>query len=68
VFPEQFPSFLGVEPVLRDALVREHGEIFDVRWWTHLQQQLRADETLDVPPYPDALRLPTWPGGSAAAV
>jgi len=68
VFPEQFPRFLGIEAALRDALVRAHGEIFDVRWWTRLQQQLRAGETLDVPPYPDALRLPAWPGGGAAAV
>jgi isocitrate dehydrogenase kinase/phosphatase len=68
VFPEQFPRFLGIEAGLRDALIRAHGEIFDVRWWTRLQQQLRAGETLDVPPYPEALRLPAWPGGGAAAV
>jgi isocitrate dehydrogenase kinase/phosphatase len=42
VFPEQFPSFLGIERDLRDALVRAHGEIFNVRWWTELQQRLRA--------------------------
>jgi isocitrate dehydrogenase kinase/phosphatase len=68
VFPEQFPSFLGVEAQLRDALIREHGEIFDVRWWTQLQARLRAGEAIDVPPYPAALRLPTWPGNLAAAV
>jgi isocitrate dehydrogenase kinase/phosphatase len=65
VFPEQFPRFLGIEPELRDALVREHGEIFQVRWWLDLQRRLRAGETLDVPPYPDALRLPAQPGGVA---
>ena len=59
VFPEQFPRYLGVEPELRDALIRAHGEIFDVRWWLDLQQRLRRGEPLDVPPYPDALRLPT---------
>jgi isocitrate dehydrogenase kinase/phosphatase len=68
VFPEQFPSFLGVEPQLRDALIREHGDIFSVRWWTQLQARLRAGETIDVPPYPEALRLPTWPASLAAAV
>jgi len=68
VFPEQFPNFLGVEPQLRDALIREHGEIFDVRWWTQLQERLRAGEAIDVPPYPAALRLPTWPGSLAAAL
>ncbi len=68
VFPEQFPSFLGVDAPLRDALIREHGDIFDVRWWTQLQARLRAGEAIDVPPYPAALRLPTWPGSLAAAV
>jgi isocitrate dehydrogenase kinase/phosphatase len=68
VFPEQFPNFLGVEAQLRDALIREHGEIFDVRWWTQLQERLRDGEAIDVPPYPAALRLPTWPGSLAAAL
>ena len=68
VFPEQFPSFLGIERDLRDALVRAHGEIFNVRWWTELQQRLRAGEAPDVPPYPDALRLPTSPGAFRSAL
>jgi isocitrate dehydrogenase kinase/phosphatase len=68
VFPEQFPSFLGVDPELREALIRAHGEIFDVRWWNDLQQRLRAGEALDAPPYPEALRLPASPGVFAAPV
>jgi len=68
VFPEQFPSFLGVEAGLRDALIRAHGEIFDVRWWLDLQRRLRAGEALDVPPYPDQLRLPAQPGAIAGAL
>ena len=63
VFPEQFPRFLGVEPEQRDALIRAHGEIFTVRWWLDLQKRLRAGDPPDVPPYPDALRLPAQPGG-----
>jgi isocitrate dehydrogenase kinase/phosphatase len=65
VFPEQFPRFLGVDAALRDALISAHGEIFDVRWWLDLQRRLRSGETLDVPPYPEALRLPTWPDAFA---
>ena len=57
VFPELFPQFLGVPAALRDALRREHGEIFDPGWWRGVQQRLRAGEYLDVPPYPDATRL-----------
>ena len=33
VFPEQFPQFLGLPAPLREALLREHGEIFDPAWW-----------------------------------
>ncbi len=57
VFPELFPQFLGLPPPLRDALLREHGEIFDPVWWRQIQARLRAGEYLDVPPYPDSARL-----------
>jgi len=57
VFPELFPQFLGVPAALRDALLREHGELFDPAWWRGVQQRLRAGEYLDVPPYPDSARL-----------
>lgn len=57
VFPELFPQFLGVPAALRNALRREHGELFDPAWWRGVQQRLRAGEYLDVPPYPDSVRL-----------
>ena len=57
VFPELFPQFLGVPDALRDALQREHGEIFDPAWWRGVQQRLRAGEYLDVAPYPESVRL-----------
>ena len=57
VFPELFPQFLGVPAALRDALLREHGELFDPAWWRGVQQRLRAGEYLDVPPYPDSALL-----------
>jgi len=57
VFPELFPQFLGVPAPLRDALRREHGELFDPAWWRGVQQRLRAGEYLDVPPYPESVRL-----------
>ncbi|MHB8912368.1 MAG: bifunctional isocitrate dehydrogenase kinase/phosphatase [Lysobacter sp.] len=57
VFPELFPQFLGVPAALRDALRREHGDLFDPAWWRGVQQRLRAGEYLDVPPYPDSVRL-----------
>jgi isocitrate dehydrogenase kinase/phosphatase len=57
VFPEQFPRFLGMNESQRAALLAAHGEIFDVSWWQQLQARLRAGEVVDVPPYPEALRL-----------
>ena len=41
----------------RAALLAAHGEIFDVAWWQQLQARLRDGEVVDVPPYPEALRL-----------
>jgi isocitrate dehydrogenase kinase/phosphatase len=57
VFPEQFPRFLGMRQELRDALVAEHGEIFDQRWWSGVQERVRAGGYADLPPYPQRLRL-----------
>jgi isocitrate dehydrogenase kinase/phosphatase len=57
VFPEQFPRFLGMTESQRAALLAAHGEIFDVGWWQQLQARLKAGELVDVPPYPEALRL-----------
>jgi isocitrate dehydrogenase kinase/phosphatase len=57
VFPELFPQFLGRPVPLRDALMREHGEIFEPAWWRQTQSRLRSGEYLDVPPHPDSARL-----------
>lgn len=57
VFPELFPQFLGIAPVLRARLRGAHGEIFDPLWWRDVQARLAAGEHFDVPPYPDAVRL-----------
>jgi len=58
VFPEQFPRFLGLSAVLRDALLAAHGEIFTMRWWRDLQAALAAGQRFDVAPYPAQCRLP----------
>ncbi len=58
VFPELFPQFLGIVTALRERLRAVHGEIFDPVWWRDVQARLAAGEHFDVPPYPDAVRLP----------
>ncbi len=57
VFPEQFPRFLGMSDAQRAALLRVHGEIFEVTWWQQLQARNRLGGFDDVPPYPDSQRL-----------
>ena len=57
VFPEQFPQFLGLTDAQRSALLETHGDVFDVDWWTGLQESLRRDGPADVNPYPDSARL-----------
>jgi isocitrate dehydrogenase kinase/phosphatase len=41
----------------RAALLDAHGEIFQVQWWQALQARLATGELVDVPPYPESLRL-----------
>ncbi|MEO8673092.1 MAG: bifunctional isocitrate dehydrogenase kinase/phosphatase [Tahibacter sp.] len=66
VFPQQFPRFLGLADELRAALLRAHGEIFDVRWWLELQQSLLNGVRHDVAPYPETACLTPAALGLAA--
>lgn len=59
VFPEQFPRFLGMDDELRRTLLAAHGDIFDVRWWQAIQAAIRANQFVDVAPYPQSVRLGT---------
>jgi isocitrate dehydrogenase kinase/phosphatase len=68
VFPEQFPRFLGMDDGLRRALLETHAEIFDVRWWQRLQAAIRANRFVDVPPYPEQVRLTAQSFGEVAGL
>ncbi|MCX7706486.1 MAG: bifunctional isocitrate dehydrogenase kinase/phosphatase [Anaerolineae bacterium] len=57
VFPEEFPSFLGLEPRLRDAFIAAHSDLFDPGWWRQMQARLRAGEVMDLFPYPQHKRV-----------
>ena len=65
VFPEQFPRFLGMDEDLRAALLKAHGDVFDVRWWQNLQAAIRAGQIVDVPPYSEQVRLKAQVFGAA---
>ena len=57
VFPERFPLFMGLPKPLLDAVIEQHGVLFDPAWWQQLQDKFRRGEVTDVAPYPVALRL-----------
>lgn len=58
VFPEEFPTFLALPGVSRNALFKEHADLFRADFWRGIQQRLRAGEIPAVYPYPAERRLP----------
>lgn len=57
LFPEEFRSFLGLPPKLRDAFERRHGDLFSVEYWRHIQSRLGDGEIIEVLPYAEEERL-----------
>lgn len=57
VFPEEFLTFMIPAGPLRKTFVEEHGDLFDYRFWTDMQQRHAAGEILDVFPYRKYRRL-----------
>ena len=55
IFPEQFSSFISLEPDLMDTFVEHHGELLTWQYWQGLKDKLSAGEVLDVRPYPDRI-------------
>jgi isocitrate dehydrogenase kinase/phosphatase len=59
VFPEQFLPFLIPPGPLREAFLREHGEILTPAFWRNMQARQQAQEIPDFYPYPQSRRL-SW--------
>ena len=57
VFPERFPLFMGLPKPVLDAVIEQHGVLFDPAWWQGLKAQFLRGEQLDTAPYPPELRL-----------
>jgi isocitrate dehydrogenase kinase/phosphatase len=57
VFPEEFIRFLGLQPQMEKALMDAHGDLFEVDFWTCMQQRIRDGEIMDIFPYPSYRRL-----------
>ncbi len=51
VFPEQFPTFLGLEDELLCIFQEHHGEILTAAYWNELKERHLAGEVIDILPY-----------------
>ena len=57
VFPEEFPSFLGLSGELKEVFVDTHSDLFDASWWQEAQRRVASGEIASVYPYRRELRL-----------
>jgi isocitrate dehydrogenase kinase/phosphatase len=57
VFPAELRTFLGLQGGLREAFLREHGDLFEVAFWRDLQERHRQGEVPSFFPYSPARRL-----------
>ncbi len=51
VFPEQFPTFLGLEDDLLNVLKEHHADILTAAYWNDLKERHLAGEVIDIVPY-----------------
>ena len=57
VFPEQFPTFLLPPGKPREAFLELHGDLAEARYWTYLQEKVRAGVIEESFPYPEKMRF-----------
>ena len=57
IFPEEFRRFLGLPKALRSSFETHHGDLFRVDFWKDLQNRHRAEDVVDIFPYPARRRL-----------
>ena len=57
IFPSELLTFLGLQGELREAFLREHGDLFGVELWRSLQERLRQGEVVSFYPYGESRRL-----------
>ncbi len=59
VFPEEFASFLLVDPELRKAFMQHHRDLLDAEYWKGVQSDIREGLQRDVFPYASSKRFRT---------
>lgn len=51
VFPEEFASFLLIDPELRKAFLQHHSDLLEADYWKGVQQDIKNGRQRDVFPY-----------------
>ena len=62
VFPEQFASFLGLEPEHLEIFLEAHSDLLTAAYWRDMKEQHLRGEVPEVLPYRPSLIAP--PPGS----
>lgn len=57
IFPEEFPSFLGLYGSVREAYMKCHPDLFAIGFWRRMQKRLKAGEVVTIFPYDQSNRL-----------
>lgn len=57
VFPEEFRTFLLINPKIRDLFNELHQDLFDVDYWIQLQKNIQQGHFSNVFPYDQNLRF-----------
>ena len=57
VFPEELMSFLIPSGSLREEFQKLHPELYDPKWWSARQADIRAGVQPDLFPYPESVRF-----------
>jgi isocitrate dehydrogenase kinase/phosphatase len=55
VFPEQFISFLGLEPQQHEIFLEHHGDLLTPAFWRDIKRRHEAGEVLEILPYRPSL-------------
>lgn len=57
VFPEEFRTFLFINPKIRTLFEQLHSDLFDARYWQQLQSNIEQGQFHDVFPYDKKCRF-----------
>ncbi|MFU8821053.1 MAG: bifunctional isocitrate dehydrogenase kinase/phosphatase [Gammaproteobacteria bacterium] len=62
VFPEQFISFLGLDPEQLEVFLENHGDLLTPGFWRDIKRRHEAGEVLEILPYRPSLSASTGAG------